>query len=46
MTDHPVRVDDGIEPLLIDVAGFERRFLQRQAFIVGLVRLVVADHRT
>jgi hypothetical protein len=47
---HPVRVDDDIEPLLIDVAGFERRLLQRQALVAGLVRdrggLVVTDHRT
>jgi hypothetical protein len=36
MTDHPVRVDDDIEPLLIDVAGFERRLLQRQALSLAL----------
>ena len=38
MTNHPVRVDDDIEPLLIDVAGFERRLLQRQTLVAGLVR--------
>jgi hypothetical protein len=49
MPDHLPRIHDFVKPLLIDGAGLERRLLQAQIFVVGLVRdrerLAIADNR-
>src|SRR5258707_3314980 len=49
MTNHFPRIDDLVEPLLVDETGFERSLLQCQAIIICLMRdrrgLVVADYR-
>src|SRR3989442_421978 len=36
--DHLSRIDDLVEPLLVDVPGLERGLLQGQALVIGMVR--------
>jgi hypothetical protein len=38
MTHHLLLVDDLVEPLLVDLSRLERRLVQCQPLVIGLVR--------